>query len=532
MSKKICLAIGNAGAETWIIKKADKKKMNLTFTQPVLYREAILERVSTAMPDILVLAKDLKHGKDAPTLDAIVRKIRMSFPSCRIILLAGDLKPGDDFLKRMVSRGVLDIIVGERTHLDEVLDCIETPRDYAYAESLQGLEPDTSLDSSPAVAMVVPPAEEKKKGLFSSNPAPVQTAAPNPTEEDKGFKDVSNGTSVLTSPIPQINIVKPEIKKEEKVQPRGIIFEKFADIEKPKVSPVSQTNPHTAPQGTVQQPAPQQAPVQQTPASQSSHPVTDNSVLTSNSKMEIGNKPLSTGYMPKIILFVGARQGVGCTTTLINTAFCMAQSGKRVVVLDAVWNEKCIFDRLGMRHESTGLGNRGGALPKGFAGSYYRSFNDRAGNAIGGIQFLELVTGDVPEEVITTISKLSGYDAVLVDMSIAYFTSILNGLVSLADKIIGVTLQDGYEMMTLRNYLNVYQTKSPVFSKLSLIVNRANPKLSPSVSDTAKYIYINSGDIIYIPSDTNGFIKANAEKRNYMGKKKITGAYAFIASKI
>ena len=201
-------------------------------------------------------------------------------------------------------------------------------------------------------------------------------------------------------------------------------------------------------------------------------------------------------------------------------------------MLDAVWNEKCIFDRLGMRHESTGLGNRGGALPKGFAGSFYRTFSDRAGKVIGGIQFLELVTGDVPEEVITTISKLSGYDAVLVDMSVAYFTSILNGLVSLADKIIGVTLQDGYEMMTLRNYLNVYQTKSPVFSKLSLIVNRANPKLSPSVSDTAKYIYINSGDIIYIPSDTNGFIKANAEKRNYMGKKKITGAYAFLASKI
>ena len=193
---------------------------------------------------------------------------------------------------------------------------------------------------------------------------------------------------------------------------------------------------------------------------------------------------------------------------------------------------KCIFDRLGLRHEANGFGNRGGALPNGFVGSHYRTFADKSGKIIGAIQFLELVTGNVPEEVISTISKLSGYDAVLVDMSVSYYNSILNGLVSLSDKIIAVTIQDGYEMMVLRNYLNVYQTKSPVFNKLSLVVNRANNKLNPSVNDTARYIYINSGDIIFIPADTNGFTKANSEKRNYFGKKKIMGAFSFLASKI
>lgn len=525
---RICLAIGKADVEEWIIQQAQKRRLDVEFTAPAPYLDLVLERVSTTMPHILVIAKDLKKGQNSPSFDAVIRKIRTSFKSCRIILLAGDKKPGDDFLKRMVSRGVYDIILGATVDLNEIFNCIQTPRDYAYAETLQGLEPE-AVDDSSSIDIVAPIVEEEKRGVFRKPlPAPTPVSEPvystepsmtEPEQEEEVVSDSSpaNGTSVLTSPIPQISMPAPvSAPAPEKRAPRGIIFEKVSEFEK---EPLPEPEP--------------KPPVHYGNVNQSSYPVNNNRVLTAGDKMEIGGpKPLSTGYMPRITVFLGARQGVGTTTTIINTAYQLAMSGKRVAVIDAVWTEKCIFDRLGFRHESTGFNNRGGNLPSGFAGSHYKTFSDKTGKIIGAIQFLELQTGNFPADngVIPTISRLSGYDNVLIDMSISIINETLVGLMGLADRVVAVTLQDGYELMCLRNYLNVYQTKVQVYSKMILCLNRANNKLSPSVSDTAKYIIAN--DIIVIPPDNTGFIRANAEKRNYIGKKKVINAYNFLISRL
>ena len=567
----VCLALGEPDWESWIERYVKKNKLPITFTQPAPYRDIVIERVATSMPSVLVLSRGLPRDAQSPSFDAIVRKIRTNFKGCRIIIIAGsDVEPGDDFLRRMVNRGVYDILYGEKMTLKDVVEFILKPREYDYAEVLQGLEPDTS-DEHTGVSMYAPPAKEEsqKKGLFGfrsqstqepvqkpvsqpvAQPVPQQMSQPvsQPVSQNvytpapqETKQPASTGTTVLTSPVPQISIAVPQPapKKEEKREPRGIIFEKVEEKKKEYSQPVQTQN-------TFQQQTEQVQGYGQTQSSQtqnyspdvsnsqhnqSSHPVAQNSVLTSDDKMMIGNKPLSTGYMPKVTAFVGARQGVGCTTTIINTAYTLAQKGKRVVVLDAVWNEKCIFDRLGLKHISTGLGNRGGALPNGFKSSFYKTFLDKTGKVTGAVQFLELETGEFPEDsgIITTISKLSGYDNVLIDMSVAFYRRILTGILSLADKVVAVTLQDGYELMVLRNYLNVYQTETPIFNKLVLVLNRANPKLSPSVSDTAKYIITN--DIVVIPSDTNGFIRANSEKRNYIGKSKIVKAYSYLATKI
>lgn len=550
---RVCLAIGRTEVEEWIMKETNKRKMAIEYTQPAPYRDLVLERVSTTMPHIIILAKDLRKSQNSLSFDAIVTKIRTNFKSCRIILLAGDLKPGDDFLKRMVSRGVYDILIGETINLNEIIDCIEHPKDYGYAEALQGLEP-VSSDENMSIDISLPPQIEPRRSVFQRSaslpsPAPAPELArtrPEP-EAEQIFKDVSedNGTNVLSSPIPQISkpAPPPEPVYQEQWVPRGIIFEKVADIKKQQ--PVQNYNQNynqnyaaniNYPANNPQTSAPAYTPepeMHKGRVNQSSYPVTNNRVLTAEDRMNVGGpKPLSTGYMPRVTLFVGARQGVGCTTTIINTAYQLAMSGKRVVVLDAVWNEKCIFDRLGLRHESTGFNNRGGDLPSGFVGSHYKTFSDKSGKIIGAIQFLELQTGNFPEDsnVIATISKLSGYDNILIDASISIINETLVGLASLADRIVAVTLQDGYELMCLRNYLNVYQTKTQMYSKMLLLINRCNPKLSPTVNDTAKYIIAN--DIIVVPSDTNGYIRANAEKRNYIGKKKVTNAYNFLITRL
>lgn len=541
---RICLAIGRANIEEWIMKQTKERKMAVEYTQPAPYRDLVLERVSTEMPQILVLARDLRKGKDSLSFDAIVRKIRMNYKSCRIILLAGDLKPGDEFLNRMVSRGVYDILVGEKIQMFDLLDCIEHPKDYAYAESLQGLEPVSVAEDSGDIEISTPPVQEEPRAVYTPAPAPVPSynKVIEPEIPEEVFEEVSEtvpessgGTSVLSSPVPQIIAPAPKKAPEPQVkrEPRGIIFEKIADsprasapIPEPKPQPQPSYNSYNSYDSYNTSPPARRV-------TQSSHPVTNNNVLTAEDHMQVGGpKPLSTGYMPRITCFVGARQGVGCTTAVINTAYMLAMSGKRVVVIDAVWNEKCIFDRLGFRHESTGFNNRGGELPTGFVGSKYVTVSDKAGKIIGAIQFLELKTGKYPENsnVITTISKLSGYDHVLIDMSVGFYHNVLVGIAGLADRIVAVTIQDNYELMVLRNYLNVYQTKTQIFNKLILIINRGNPRLSPTIGDTANYII--TSDIIMIPSDTDGFTRANNEKRHYIGKKKITSAYNFLITKL
>lgn len=537
-SIKVCLAIGDTQAEEWIMKNTAKKKLPITYTQPAPYRDLILERVSTSMPSVLVLARNLRAGKQSLSLDAIIRKIQMNFSSCRIVLLAGDLKPGDEFLRRTVSRGVYDILTGEQINLNDIIDCIMTPKDYAYAEALQGLEPGPDDERSEVDIYAPEEGPEKNEVMDDDVPIPYMkghtddTQAENghiPSGETQSTRLPQDGTSVLTTPVPRIGISTPDPSpaREGRIQPRGIIFERTGDPED-SIRSASRSTPGEdrtgEPRDTVGEGAVQR--------SRSSHPVSYDHVLTSRDREMTGKKPLSTGYMPKITVFAGARQGVGCTSAVINTAHALARSGRRVAVVDAVWNEKCIFDRLGLKHISSGFGNRGGGLPKGFQSSFYSSFRDRKGKETGSIQFLEFVQGEVPEDagVITTISRLSGYDDILIDMSIAYFDKVSVGILSLADKVVAVTLQDTYEMMTLRNYLNVYQTQTPVYSRLVLVINRFSTRLSPTVGDTARYIM--AGDIITIPPDTAGFTRANAEKRNYEGKSRVMRAYSFLATKL
>ena len=65
---RICLAIGRANIEEWIMKQTKERKMAVEYTQPAPYRDLVLERVSTEMPQILVLARDLRKGKDSLSL--------------------------------------------------------------------------------------------------------------------------------------------------------------------------------------------------------------------------------------------------------------------------------------------------------------------------------------------------------------------------------------------------------------------------------------------------------------------------------
>ena len=612
MTERICLAVGDSRIENWLIRevKNPKNKIDAVFTKPATYRGIVLERVAMEMPTILILKEDLPAGGEpVVSFDTLIKQIKVKFKNCRIIIIAGDHQPGDEFLKLLVSRGIYDIITGSSVKMIEVINCIKVAKDYGYAEKLQGIE--TKSDSDVMSVEVVPSTQTPHKSIFKRNkeqdyselaysevepglyqpynitppqnsqpkkeapktqnqpslvqsvsvqqtpqvqqtppaaqsqPSPrlvsqPQTASQTPAGSIKA-KAPDYGTSVLSGPIPGMM---------EDSGLGGIVFEYISQTQQKASSPSFDTaikstvpsvqKPQTEPvqqsiQQPVQQPSLQPQPVQKTTQNVSgTSPVGNSRVLTSDkNNFKTVKNEITTGFMPDITVFAGAREGVGCTTVCLNTAYSLAAMGKKVIVIDAVWKEKSIFDKMHFVHETRGFMNNNSPMPPVIKGSFYKEITDNKGRKIGGIQFLELATTPGMADdasVINLIKSLSGFDHVLLDFSLAYFNNLLAGIAGIADKIVAVTLQDDYEWMMLKSYLNAYQSRVDVYNKLIVVMNRANPKIQPSVRDMAKYIITNN--IFLIPPDFNNFSKAAAQHTFYSGKKKIREIYSLIAEKI
>ena len=135
--QKICLAIGDTKAEAWVKQKLGDE---YDFTKDCNHKGMIMRVLQNENPDIILLKESLTsnmgdNGKRLST-DYIISQIQIRF-KCRIVLIAGNHTPGDDFLNRAVSRGVYDILYGQEINFFEVLDMIRNPRDYSFACKLQ-----------------------------------------------------------------------------------------------------------------------------------------------------------------------------------------------------------------------------------------------------------------------------------------------------------------------------------------------------------------------------------------------------------
>lgn len=505
MSKiKICLAVSNKNAENFLMENIVKRDPSVLFTEPALHREAVIDRVTYDMPSVLVISESLPEGGSTISFDAVITTIRTKFTGCRIVLLAGDHGAGDPFLSKMVSRGVYDIVVGLSVNLYDVVDCIFEPKDYSYAEKLQGLEITPQNEEEKGAVSLVKVLDEEKTGGLSPKQEVTDTRieilepdygtsilkAPAPSGEE----DISFDTSILTT---------PEI-------PEGILFERVLKPSQtePEKSTETDTNPYI---------------------------VSESHILKGERKQEEVNPIIPANrFLPKIVLFFGARQGVGCTTSLINTAFTLARQGKRVAVIDAVWNDKALFDKLRLMHSDTGFNNsKNKPLPKGFVSSY--TVNVQKKNVCGSIQFLELMTSDeMPEGLLSMIRALSTYNYILIDMSISHFDKFSAGLVNLSDSKVAVVTQDSYEFMNLKNYLYAYAKHTDIYKNLSILITKGEERVTPVKADASKYFEISRDSIYMIPCDNTGFINASTRDGVYInsGKNRIVRKFREFAGSL
>jgi len=293
---RVCLAIGDIKIEEWL---KDKLSEYCIFCGEALHRGNVLQMINENTPEVLVLDSSLPTSQlDGISIDLLVHKIRVTFPSCRIVLICGE--QGDSkFLNNMVNKGVYDICAGETVQIREVCDMILKPRDYSYASKFQEAEIVADKDAGIEQAQIV----EK---VVTSVP-PKKSVLKQPKQGD---------TAILTSD----KLVEDNLPVIPCIQ-GGIVFYPNSY----QTLPNNMLSNNMVPQNNYGQGSGYGTPSAYQPAYQNS--------VSSNGK---------------IITYTACRDGVGCTSSAINTAFAFADMGRKVLLIDANRGRSCIYQKLGL----------------------------------------------------------------------------------------------------------------------------------------------------------------------------------------
>lgn len=496
---RVCLAIGNREIEEWMKEKLAEY---CKFVGVAIHREQILTMLSQTMPDVLVFDVNLPTSKlSGISVDELILKIKTNYSSCRPILLCGNQVPGDEFLTRMVGRGVYDIVCGDTISIQDVCTMIFTPKDYAYASTLQALDvvSDTDMGVRRSQVMQQPTKEQSTVHVQPQKPVVqqpvIQQADEEYSEEYSGVED----TSVLTSDMIS--------------GPRGIVF-----------SPVEEYSEYAVIKSGVKE------------VGFTSDGYRNDNVLYSQG-------PQYQQYQPqygKLLAFTSARQGVGCTSSVINTAMAFACRGKKVLLMDATFGRSSVYQRLGLP-ESYGF-----TVEDTLAA--YMNRQDISQMAMGkqriqntdserqkylpdNLFFLRFSNEfDMHAELIGFDRLLDGflqyYDYILVDTSISDpKVPTLLEIMKKAVRVVLVTLQDVYEVNTANQIMIDYNRVVQISSKLIVLVNRYQKKGSPKADMIASALGALS--VHTFKDDCYGYMCVSAAGKAYypFAKKKIREAY-------
>lgn len=119
---KILMATGNKLLEYCTMEsKKDIEKLldDKVEFESVSYREGVSSKVGKMQPNIVVVKDDLEG--DMTLLDLILA-IRKASPLSRIIFLARDRRGNDVFFTTLLQFKVYDILVGEPTNLEKLIE--------------------------------------------------------------------------------------------------------------------------------------------------------------------------------------------------------------------------------------------------------------------------------------------------------------------------------------------------------------------------------------------------------------------------
>ena len=245
----------------------------------------------------------------------------------------------------------------------------------------------------------------------------------------------------------------------------------------------------------------------------------------------------------KLCLFTAARDGVGCTTNALNTAYFLAKDGARVLLLDLNIAHSSVFPKLGIRDLGYGFDNLAIDIQTKDIGDVANMCQTRESivrdspryNAIPPTLYFMKLSDQIAvdtnlfycEEALNIL--LNNFEYVIVDYPSHEVNEDLSVFTTLCNFVFFSTTQDLYEIGRTKAYMQQLDMSSNIAGRSYICLTKYERGVEPSPDDVAKHF--GARGIAVIPSDNRGFIRSAAGGVIYSssGKKKVTVGYRQLA---
>lgn len=574
--QRVLLAVGMEAFED-AIKREFVDDSDFTFIQrAVVYREAVIPAVNDENPDILVLREGLKGGV---SILKLLKNLRMSCNG-RIVFIAEEHENNQtgNLVKKVSELGVYDVVWGHEIDIDVLCRHIRRPSTYAELMAKLGIsqkeDEDDEFGGEYTLAKVVKKetvAEQEgthtKKGPISyNNKQDIPVDNQYPVSARRRQQQVIDGE--LAKPSNNIHLsepLNPGIQREN--------TQTSVSVQTQTTAPATQAQPPvTATQkpSTVSQTVPQRPVAPASPALQNKTAVPTN-VLTSDDLKEmvaaqekaeqerkaaaqnqaqkgkqntsVALPVVASGTLPQLqkrqsVLFVGSRDGVGCTSIAFNTALMLASEGKKVVYVDFREELPSQVIRLNLNQNYGGLEKfllEFHSNVKHVDQCCLRLTNDKRFEKLPpldilgfSINYIKVKTkynwGGILAQTIKELKK--EYDYVICDSfayvdnhaicdSFAYVNakSFLS-LFDAVDKVALVTTQDSFHATTMLWAIqSLIAAGYSLGSRTCLIANRFE-NIHPMEQDMQRIFNIQT--VFRMPTDNKGFLMADSVTMPYL----------------
>lgn len=342
-AQRILMAVGLENLENALKREFSADPDYQFIKDAVLYREAVESKVYDENPDILILREGLQGGLG---IKKLLKNLRLSYNG-RILFIAEDHgKDTVKFLKGIFNFGIYDIVWGGEIDIADIVQHIRKPATCSETMLKLGLdrmdEEEDIFDSDYVSARII----QKQSPSHATNASKQSLAAV------KKQKEVVDGEIVESSD--NINLsdrLHPDIQRSSEnssqqppagtspssLPPVHSSFDPPAEI---LTTPAPQQRLHNE----VQKPRADSRTGKEFQAEKKMEVATN--VLTSEDLKEMA-AARATYFPPAIsparqirqrkcqsIMFLGTRDGVGCTTIAFNMALMLAAEGNRVIYID------------------------------------------------------------------------------------------------------------------------------------------------------------------------------------------------------
>lgn len=375
--QRILLAVGMESLENALTNELATDPNYQFISDPVLYREAVESKVIDENPEILIIREGLRGGIG---IKKLLKNLRLIYNG-RIVLIAEDHgKDTINFLKGIFNLGIYDIVWGGEIDIAEIIQHIRTPATFSETMTKLGLdrmdEDDEGFDSDYVSARIV-----QKQSNESGHKQSVEKVITKqkreesqPESQQHSLSTVKKRQEVIEGEVVEsadnvhlTESLHPEIQRSSEISSESE-SSKDTTAASPKQAPVSPPWQSASPKAPLDPPAE----ILKTPAPEqrlqsSPQPKTKQMKETEKperSRQSKQNQPTNiltkkdleesqgSYLLPLIVttprqvrkkqmmrkqqsvMFLGSRDGVGCTTIAFNTALMLAAEGHRVIYID------------------------------------------------------------------------------------------------------------------------------------------------------------------------------------------------------